>query len=334
MKRLPKGDETICPHCGKILTHGNLVYNPTDAEVKKIQEANIQEEKKKHSISRLGYIAIVGLVFLGVGLGFVIIGFQSVPSLLGGMLSALIGTYILVGVAFSEYRASQRRIKRGEPETIYDAMSLWVGMPSWWQWWHAFIPFFALLILAGANIITPTEFWIIFIGSSGSAILYQYLAARRLVSMQDKRSSSTMLQARIPAYHRNYFAYRQAIKLGIIGGIVWAAERTIQSQIFPPPSEIRAPPIPLVEQVFDLFFGGFILAWVLTGIYIGTSNRLPTRSPIVKSILICIVALVVLVGSFSLLEKSLSYFTLDITYSLPSYLLLVVVIAFASKTKA
>ena len=334
MKRIPRGDETICPHCGKPLGHGDRVYDPTDEEVRKIREANLQNERKR-SISRLGTIAIFGLVFLFVGLGFAIIGFQSDPSLVGGMLSALVGGFILLDTFISVSNASRRRIKRGEPETVFDAMSLGIGLPSWWQWWHAFIPFVVILILAGGKIITSTEFWIIFLGYSGVAVLYQYLAARRLVSMQNKAYRTLLLQSRIPVYHRNYSAVRQAIKLSIFGGIAWAAERLVQTFVLPAPSEIRLPPTPLALEITDQFLSGFILAFILSGIYIGTIHRLPTRSHFSKSLILSLAFLVVITGSFTLLNSGVasSYFSLSIAYNLPSYLLLGFVIAFANKTK-
>jgi hypothetical protein len=111
--------------------------------------------------------------------------------LVSGIISEMFGGFVLlvyfVWILYNMYRDSNKRLKRGEVLTVYDAMSLRVYYPPWLRWWIPLVPLVVFYFLGAAKFLSPAVAGILFFGYGGALIAYQYLYARRWLSRYQKR---------------------------------------------------------------------------------------------------------------------------------------------------
>jgi hypothetical protein len=204
-KRLPKGDNTICPHCGfSLLTSKQENYNPTDAELEGIRknESNAVR-KRKFKLPFFAYLAIVGAVL--TLLGFWLILFYPYPTspnevppqpyedlVVGGLASGISGMVILLVSCFGLILPLRRKMERGEYQNpwLLDVMEYAPWMPEWWRWWMGWIPFvFVEIILNVLLNLSASVNVIVFFVYFGVWVLLDFFVARRWIKktgQQDK----------------------------------------------------------------------------------------------------------------------------------------------------
>jgi hypothetical protein len=133
----------------------------------------------------------------------------------------------------------------------------------------------------------------------------------------------------------SYAVYKKLCKLTIAGGVAfWAI--TIATSLLPIAAEFRAAfsisyiPMILVESLVGGLIIGFFVSYSLLRYF----DRIPTKNPILKSLILSIVALTIAIvmvqGASSLLRPSdaLRYFLIGAALNVPRFLSLGVIIGY------
>jgi hypothetical protein len=191
---LPKGDETICPHCGKSIMRNGESYKPTSKEIGKIKSSLKEENKKRTSLSKLFLVAISGTVmtFVGYGLFFLYPSISqanvSPVLLLAFLFIGTIGAALLFGSCFWFVYSggSQRGSNHLQGFTISDAMKLGAGFPKWWKWWFNVLPMLAIILVGQFRVVPPLVLAALFFGYPIALLVYLYVSARKWVEAQDQ----------------------------------------------------------------------------------------------------------------------------------------------------
>ena len=132
----------------------------------------------------------------------------------------------------------------------------------------------------------------------------------------------------------SYEVYKKLYKLTIAGGVAfWAI--TIATSLLPIAAEFRAAfSISYIPMFVESLLGGLIIGCFVSYFLLRYFDKIPTRNPILKSLILSIVALTIAIvmvqGASSLLGPSdaLHYFLIGAALNVPRFLSLGVIIGY------
>lgn len=129
---------------------------------------------------------------------------------------------------------------------------------------------------------------------------------------------------------RSYEVYKKALKLAIVGGVVfWAF--TIATSLTPIGAEFRAiSSTSYAEFLVGALPAGLIIGYCVSYCLLLYFDRIPTKNPILKSVILSFVALVIIqaLSTFFNLSNALVYFLIGAGMNVLRFLALGIVIGY------
>jgi hypothetical protein len=130
---------------------------------------------------------------------------------------------------------------------------------------------------------------------------------------------------------RSYEVYKKALKLAIVGGVAFWAP-TFATSLLPIAAEFRAAfSISYIQMILvESLLGGMIIGCCVSYSLLRFSDKIPTKNPILKSVILSFVALVIIqaLSTFLNLSNAPVYILIGAGMNVPRFLALGIVIGY------